>query len=200
MTMQRYVLPTRAAVILASTALLLLTSDSARAQLPEVVTREWLKSEFLNFIEGPPPSAGEKWVSVRGRPETLSLLIKLYEDRKENTLVRHNALLRIGNTGQIQAYEYLARLWDRMPGRADDRDLVAYSLGSWPPDREPPALATQKLREILNNPDPSVRIIAVHGLSNNTPAARLILQERLGSETHTYVRNALENAINRFPK
>src|SRR5262245_57882466 len=102
-------LPVRVAVVVSCLLSLLTAHDSASGQVLPVVTRDWLKQEFLSWIHSPSDSTGAiqnaKWVAIRSRPETLSLLIELYEDPREDALVRSNVLYHIGGTGEVRAYE-----------------------------------------------------------------------------------------------
>jgi HEAT repeat protein len=160
-----------------------------QAQVPDVVTRQWLTQTFLMphaHDDATKVAATQaKWAAVRDRPETVSLLIEINEDTEELPLVRKNALLSMGATGQPRAYEYLAQRWSRTTPNDSERYFLIVALGSGPRDREREhsALALQKLKEILDGREQRLQIHAAQSLGDiGSARSRAILEERLTLE------------------
>jgi HEAT repeat protein len=186
---------------------LLTTHNAAYAQVPDVVTRQWIKETFLSRIDTEASATEQaKWLAVRDRPETVSVLIEIYEDKRELSIVRHNALLDLGATGQLRGYEYLVRRWNRMAPNDDERFDVVYALGCGPPEREHAPLALQKLREILQGGDKEMQIIAAKSLGGivflrgkSSEGARAILEARLKLERDSDVLWVIDEQLKRPP-
>jgi HEAT repeat protein len=193
-------MPTRARS--AAVLCLLVARQPAPGQVPDVLTRQWLEEAFLSKPEPSSGAAAEaaeraKWIAVRDRPETVTLLIQIADDAKKNPLVRGNAVLSIGATGQLGGYEYLISRWNRMTGNDRDRTIVIFALGSGRrPDRELASIALQKLREIIETGDKAMRVYAAKSLGDiGSAGARNILQSRLKSEPDSVFRRVIDREL-----
>jgi hypothetical protein len=210
--MMRFVFPSCGGAVIALS--LLGAYQPAYAQVPAVVTRQWIKETFLSRIDSEATAVEQaKWKAVRDRPETVSVLIEIYEDRRDGKPFRHNALYHLGCTGQLRGYEYLVRRWNRMAPNDDERVDVVYALGCGPPEREHAALALRKLREILQGGDKEMQMVkelqmvAAKSLGDivslggkSSAGARAILEERVRLEQDPIVLQVIERELEKRPR
>ena len=171
---------------------------AASAQAPETVTPEWLVE---NYLHGFMPSVdearrqSEMWVQVRSRPDAFQALRQVAEDSTQPRIVRTNAILRMGNTSQPQAYAYLESLYARLQSGDRLRARILESLGTG--FAPAPESVITLLGNALRSADSEERASAVSGLGYlDTEQSRGILRAYLARETdpslRAHARDALE--------
>jgi HEAT repeat protein len=162
----------------------------------EPLTPEGVAAEFLSTIDDAPEREARRvarWREVRDRPELLAILTEIATGPTWPELVRRNAILAIGGTGQPEAFAFLQRLLAELPAGHPHRVNAVLRLGSGPGPWSAPVLATLE-STLQGGPGSNVseQIAAVHALSSTrTPAAAAILRAQLRRGAPEPVRNAI---------
>lgn len=182
-------LPSRAPAFLSlltlAIAAALFTPRSAYAAPPDAARVR----EMLSGFEGGPPESA--WRELG--PETLPVLIALYDSAQEAPFVRQRAVAAAAYYPSPATRTFLHAVLIT-PGQSDlfvrtavDSLARAFGAGAW--DEVRPYLAHQAL---------TVRMGAVRAASRiATPAARVALRQRLRSEPEAEVRDAITAALAR---
>lgn len=171
-------------LLLASTALLA-APRTAHAAPPDLARVR----EMLSGYEGGPPAS--VWRELG--PETLPVLIALYDSTQEAPFVRQRAVAAAAFYPSPATRTFLHAVL-ATPGQheiylrtAVDALARAFGAGAW-----------DEVRPYLAHDIVTVRMGAVRAASRiNTPAVRAALRARLGSEQEAEVRDAINAALAR---
>lgn len=148
--------------------------------------------QLLSGYEAMP--AAESWRALG--PETVAVLVSLYDDPSEPAYVRLRAV-RAVSFYPVPATRTFLLAVTRVPGQGDlfVREAVlglARAFG----DR-----AVDDVKAFLNNPEPTVREGAAMGLGRiGTERARDALRRRLAIEGAEHVRGTIERALQTRPR
>lgn len=167
------------------------------AQVPQVIPPEWVVEQFLSHVDAQGPLEERQdslWIRVRNRPEIVDLLIEIGSDSARTRLVRANAILRLGATSQLRAYEHLARLLSVLEPESPYRLNAILGLGSGYVPRPP--FVYERLTDVLRTGTQSERRAAAYAFGMiRSERALQILRARLPNEGDPVVASTIREVL-----
>jgi hypothetical protein len=161
----------------------LITSAMLKAQSSAksiAITPNWVASTFLSAVDDrdiAPEIWSTVWPVVRSRPEMVDALLLVYRTHSFPALMRRNALMMMGATGQARGYSLLVQLFDR--SRVGDEERLNMIIGFGNGPQEPPDYVYARLATVLGGSHISERRGAAFSLGSiRTARAQQILRSR----------------------
>jgi hypothetical protein len=180
-------------LIVASSALRL----SAQSQISrDSITPQWAMRHLIGGIDTPPPVSGRTWACVKSWPEVTRALIAVYEQSDSRSLVRADAILMLGATGQDSAFRFLIGALDAASPNDRFRQDMLLALGN---SADPPQIVYDRLAISLTSGAPEDRSMAARSLSDiRSPKAEAVLRKAREGEGSVQAVAEIDRSLARF--
>lgn len=182
--------------------LLIVASFAARlpAQAPisrDSVTPNWALRHLIGGIDSG-PRIGNAWSCIRSWPEVTNALITVYKQAASPSLVRDDALLMLGGTGQDTAFIFLLATLDGTPPPDHIRQDIILALGN---SADPPDFVYERLELLLSSGSRDDFGMALRALSDiRSPAAYASLRKSEAATTDSAKKSRIDGTLTRMEK
>jgi hypothetical protein len=182
-------------------SMLIVASMAPRLSAQSLISRDsitphWAMRYLIGGIDSPPHISGKTWACVKSWPEVTRALIAVYQQSDSRTLVRADAILMLGATGQDTAFRFLIRALDGANPNDRFRQDMLLALGN---SADPPQIVYDRLMMALTSGAPEDRSMAARSLSDiRSPRAEAVLRNARERESSAPMVAEIDRSLARF--